>query len=211
MPLNLTIILDLLGTFAFALSGIRLASGRQIDWFGAYILGLVTAIGGGTIRDLLLDVTPFWMQDGRYFLVTALALMISVLLRDRIFRFGKTLFIFDTIGLGLFTVVGISKSLDAGLPFWISIAMGTITGSFGGVVRDVLLNQVPLLFQKDIYAMACIIGGLVYLGFYSFGVSDTITETVTASSVIITRILAIKFHIHLPILGSSENKTPNTG
>lgn len=159
MNFNFTILLDLLGTFAFAISGIRLASGKQMDWFGAYIIGLVTAIGGGTLRDLLLDATPFWMLEGKYFLTTGVALIATLLFKDKLFKWGSTLFLFDTIGLGLFTIVGITKSIDAGLPFWVCIIMGTITGSVGGVIRDVLLNEVPLLFRKDIYALACVAGG----------------------------------------------------
>ncbi len=108
-------------------------SGKQIDWFGAYIIGLVTAIGGGTIRDLLLDVTPFWMLDGKYFLTTAAALLVTILFKEKVFRWGNTLYLFDAIGLGLFTIVGISKSLDAGLPFWVCIIMGAITGSVARV------------------------------------------------------------------------------
>ena len=117
MQINLTTLLDLLGTFAFAISGIRLASGKQIDWFGAYVIGLATAIGGGTIRDLLLDVTPFWMLDGKYFLTTGVALLVTLIVKDKISRWGNTLFLFDAIGLGLFTIVGISKSIEAGYHF----------------------------------------------------------------------------------------------
>lgn len=200
LQISFTTILDLLGTFAFAISGIRLASGKRIDWFGAYIIGLVTAIGGGTTRDLLLDVTPFWMLDGKYFLTTGVALLATLLFKEKIFRWGNTLFLFDAIGLGLFTIVGISKSIDAGLPFWVCIVMGAITGSVGGVVRDVLLNEVPLLFRKDIYALACVAGGLVYFACIFLGLPMGVTELVAALAVTVTRILAIKFHIHLPIL-----------
>src|SRR5690606_9385614 len=117
--LSFTMIIDLLGTFAFAESGIRLASGQDIDWLGAYIIGLVTAIGGGTTRDLLLGVTPFWMENPQYFITTGVALLTTLLFRDKLFRWGNTLFLFDAIGLGLFTVIGISKSLDAGFPVWV--------------------------------------------------------------------------------------------
>lgn len=202
MEINFTTLIDLLGTFAFAISGIRLASGKQIDWFGAYIIGLVTAIGGGTTRDLLLDVTPFWMLDGTYFLTTGVALLATLLFKDRIFKWGNTLFLFDSIGLGLFTIVGISKSFDAGLPFWVCIVMGTITGSVGGVVRDILLNDVPLLFRKDIYALACVAGGAVYFVCYYLNLPATLMELIAALTVIIIRTIALKFHIHLPILKS---------
>ncbi|MBK8698546.1 MAG: trimeric intracellular cation channel family protein [Saprospiraceae bacterium] len=200
MEINFITLLDLLGTFVFAISGIRLASGKQIDWFGAYIIGLVTAIGGGTARDLLLDVTPFWMLDGKYFGTTGVALLFVLLFKEKLFRWANTLFLFDAIGLGLFTVVGISKSVDAGLPFWICVVMGTITGSLGGVVRDVLLNEVPLLFRKDIYALACVFGGLVYFGCKFLDFPTGITELIAAMTVIMVRVIAIRYHIHLPIL-----------
>lgn len=200
MDFNFTILLDLIGTFAFAISGIRLASGKQIDWFGAYIIGLVTAIGGGTLRDILLDVTPFWMTDAKYFLTTGVALLATLIFKEKLFRLGSTLFLFDTLGLGLFTIVGITKSMDAGLPFWICIVMGTITGSVGGVVRDVLLNEIPLIFRKDIYALACVAGGGIYFGCYYLGLSMGVTETIAALSVISLRLIAVRFHIHLPQL-----------
>ena len=147
---NFTVIIDFLGTFAFAISGIKLASGKKIDLLGAYLIGLVTAIGGGTIRDLLLDVTPFWILDSRYIIITGIALIAIIVLKEKLSKWGNTLFIFDAIGLGLFTIVGISKSYDANLSIWVCILMGTITGCLGGVMRDVLINEVPLLFRKDI-------------------------------------------------------------
>lgn len=207
MNFNFTILLDLLGTFAFAISGIRLASGKQIDWFGAYIIGLVTAIGGGTLRDLLLDVTPFWMLDGKYFVTTGVALIVTLFFREKLFKWGSTLFLFDTIGLGLFTIVGITKSIDAGLPFWVCIIMGAITGSVGGVVRDVLLNEVPLIFRKDIYALACVAGGGVYFLCSYFNLPTGVTETIAALTVIVFRLIAVKYHLHLPQLQPIASKS----
>lgn len=198
--MEFTVFLDLIGTFVFAISGIRLASGKQIDLFGAYIIGLVTAIGGGTMRDLLLNLTPFWMLDAKYFLTTGIALLATLLFKERLFKWGNTLFLFDAIGLGLFTVVGFTKSLDAGLPIWVCIVLGTITGSVGGVVRDVLLNQVPLLFRKDIYALACVAGGAVYfLGLY-LNLPGGVTEVLSAMAVIVLRLIAVRFSVHLPQL-----------
>lgn len=207
MEMNFTILLDLLGTFAFAISGIRLASGKQIDWFGAYIIGLVTAIGGGTMRDLLLGVSPFWILDVKYFLTTGIALIATLLFKDKLFKWGSTLFLFDTIGLGLFTIVGITKSVDAGLPFWVCIVMGTITGSVGGVLRDVLLNDVPLIFRKDIYALACIAGGGVYFICTYLNSPMVIAEIIAVITVIVFRLIVVKFHIHLPQLQPIKSKT----
>lgn len=202
-----TTLLDLTGTFAFAISGIRLASGKQVDWFGAYIIGLATAIGGGTVRDLLLDVTPFWMLDSKYFLITGVALLATLLFKEKLFKWGNTLFLFDAIGLGLFTIVGISKSIEAGLSFWVCIVMGTITGAIGGVIRDVLLNEVPLLLRKDIYALACVAGGVVYFACIHFNLSTSLTELIAALTVILVRVIALKFHIHLPVLNSIKTNS----
>ncbi len=193
-------ILDLLGTFAFAISGIRMAAGRDVDWFGAYVIGLVTAIGGGTVRDLLLGVQPFWMQNASYLVTTGIALLVTIVFKGRILRWGSTLFLFDTIGLGLFTVVGLSKSFFIGLPVWTCIVMGAITGCVGGILRDVLLNQVPLIFRKDIYALACVAGGLVFFLGHRLGVPFSILEVSAVIAVIIIRILAVRFSLHLPTI-----------
>ena len=207
MNISFTIVLELLGTFAFAVSGIRIASGKQIDWFGAYIIGLVTAIGGGTLRDLLLDISPFWIVDATYFSVTGLALLATILFKEKLFKLGSTLFLFDTIGLGLFTIVGISKSIEAGLPILACIVMGTITGSVGGVIRDVLLNEVPLLLRKDIYALACVIGGGMYFVCIYMQFSTFVSEIVGTISIIFIRLLAVKFHINLPQLQPIKKKS----
>jgi uncharacterized membrane protein YeiH len=206
--MNFISIIEYLGTFAFAISGIRLASAKHFDWFGAYVVGLVTAIGGGTIRDLLLNVTPFWMLNPSYLIVTGLALLSVILFGKYIIRLNNTFFIFDAIGLGLFVVVGIEKSLLAGFPFWVVIMMGMITGSAGGVIRDILINEVPLIFRKDIYALACVIGGLVYFVCFKFNCNSEITQLLAAFSVILTRILAVRFHISIPVLKGNDDDSP---
>ena len=202
--LNINTIFDLLGTFAFAVSGIRLASDKRFDLFGAYVVGLITAIGGGTVRDTLLGVSPFWMHDPSYLIVTGVALLATVVFKSGLFSWGRTLFLFDSIGLGLFTVVGIEKSLAAGYPFWVCIIMGAVTGSVGGVIRDVLINEIPLLFRKDIYALASIAGGLVYFGCLQMEVSASATILLAASTVLIIRIVAVKMNIHLPFFNFGD-------
>lgn len=203
--MNFINLIDYAGTFAFAISGIRLASAKKFDWFGAYVVGLVTAIGGGTARDLLLNVTPFWMLQSSYLIVTGLALLSVILFGKYLIRLNNTFFIFDAIGLGLFVVVGIERSLDAGFPFWVAIVMGMITGSVGGITRDILINELPLIFRKDIYALACVIGGLVFWGCSRLDMSPTFAQLFSALSVIITRVLAVKYHISLPVLKGHDD------
>lgn len=198
--IDFTTIIDYIGTFAFAISGIRLASAKQFDWFGAYVVGLATAIGGGTIRDILLDVTPFWMLQPAYLIVTGLALLFVILFGKYVIRLNNTFFIFDAIGLGLFAVVGIEKSLANDFPIWVAIIMGMTTGAAGGVIRDVFINEVPLIFRKEIYALACVFGGFVYYICLLLGVDPILTQLLCALGVIASRLLAVKYHISLPVL-----------
>ena len=155
-------IIELLGTFAFAISGIRHAAAKQFDWFGGYVCGVAVAIGGGTIRDVMLGTTPFWMTTPIYLICTAVALLTVAFFGKWMEPLKNAWFVFDTLGLALFTIAGIQKSIALGQPFWVAIIMGCITGAAGGVIRDVLLNNEPVIFHKEIYAMASVLGGLVY-------------------------------------------------
>ena len=193
-------VLDFIGTFAFAISGIRLASAKQFDWFGAYVVGMATAIGGGTIRDVLLDVTPGWMTDPIYLICTGLALFWVIAFGKYLIHMHNTFFLFDSIGLALFTVVGVGKSIALGYPYWVAIIMGSITGAAGGVIRDVFINEIPLIFRKEIYAMACVIGGLFYWICLQMGMEAYVSQIVGFVTVLIVRILAVKYQITLPIL-----------
>lgn len=193
-------IIEFFGTFAFAISGIRLASAKEFDWFGAYVVGLVTAIGGGTIRDLLIGVTPFWMTNPVYLVCSGLALLWVIFFGKHLIHLNNTFFIFDSIGLALFTVVGVGKTVDMGYPFWVAVIMGGITGSAGGVIRDLFINEIPLIFRKEIYAMACVIGGIAYWICDLTGMSLIFTQLISGTSVFITRFLAVKYQICLPKL-----------
>lgn len=193
-------IIEFLGTFAFAISGIRSASSKNFDWFGGYVVGLATAIGGGTIRDVMLGQVPFWMTNSIYVICTAAALLTFVMLKKLFTRLSKTWFLFDTLGLALFTIAGIQKTLIAGFPFWVAIIMGCITGAAGGVLRDVFVNEVPLVFRKEIYAIACIIGGIIYQICEFLGVGLELTVIITFLSVVAVRLLAVKYGISLPVL-----------
>ncbi|MGM9832327.1 MAG: trimeric intracellular cation channel family protein [Candidatus Limisoma sp.] len=204
MEATISLILEIIGTIAFAISGIKLAAAKKFDWFGAYIVGLMTAIGGGTLRDILLDTTPFWMVNGWYLTVTGLSLLYVILFRRQLERMSSTILIFDTIGLALFVVIGIQKTLTFNYPMWVAIIMGTLTGAFGGVVRDILLNDVPLIFRKDIYGTACIAGGIVYWLMIVCDADPLLQQLSCAFTVIIIRLLAVKYNWAIPVLRNND-------
>ena len=185
-------VIEFLGTFAFAISGIRHAAAKHFDWFGGYVCGVAVAIGGGTIRDVMRGTTPFWMTSPSYLLCTALALAFVICFAKYIECLQNAWFVFDTFGLALFTIAGIQKSL--------SIIMGCITGAAGGVIRDVLLNNEPVIFRKEIYAMACVAGGLSYWLLANIGAPMELTVIVSFLVTCIIRFLAVKYHISLPKL-----------
>ena len=202
------VIIEFIGTFAFAISGVRLSSTKHFDIFGAWIVGMATAIGGGTIRDLMLGVNPFWMTNGSYFVCCALAVLAVGMFGKYIIHHNYTWFIFDTIGLALFNVVGLEKALTFGHPYWVAITMGAVTGAGGGIIRDVLMNDVPLIFRSEIYALACVAGGLTYVACLELGLSVEISALLSSFIVILIRCLAVKFHWQLPVL-KGEDKPNN--
>ena len=156
--------LDLIGTFVFALSGVLTAIDKKFDLVGSTIIGFATAIGGGTIRDVLIGVTPVgWMQDTNYIFLIFLSVPFCYMFKGVIIRLRKGVFLFDTIGIGLFTILGLQKTLNIGLDPVVAMLMGIVSAVFGGIVRDVLCNEVPLIFRREIYATACFIGALTFL------------------------------------------------
>lgn len=199
------VVIEFIGTMAFAISGIRLASAKKFDWFGAYIVGMATAIGGGTLRDVMLGIAPFWMTNSIYVICCGLALLWVILFGKRIIRQQSTWFIFDTIGLALFNIIGIEKTINMHYPLWMAVIMGSVTGAAGGVIRDILINEIPLIFRKDIYAVACILGGIIYIIAYKIDMPAEISAILSAFTVIIIRILAVKYHWQLPILKGDDN------
>lgn len=199
-------IIEVVGTVAFAISGIRLAATKNFDWFGAYTVGLVTAIGGGTLRDVLLDIPVFWMQTWWYLAVTGLSLIMVLMFKSLLVSRDRMLFVFDSVGLALFCVIGIQKSLAAGYPMWVATVLGIITGAFGGVIRDILINEEPIIFQKDIYATACLAGALVYWIVDVCGAGPFWQEMACAAVVIALRVLSLKYSLRLPVLGLTPNE-----
>ena len=200
--LNITVeqVIEFLGTFAFAISGIRHAAEKTFDWFGGYVCGIAVAIGGGTIRDLMLSTTPFWMTNPFYILCTALALMVVVMFSRWIERLQNAWFVFDTLGLALFTIAGIQKSIAFGHPYWVAIIMGCITGAAGGVIRDIMLVREPVIFHKEIYAMASVMGGLAYWLTIQLDNSIELSAIISFAVTCLIRFLAVRYHLSLPKL-----------
>ncbi len=197
---NFEYCLEILATLFYAISGVRLAAAKKFDWFGAYTIGFITAIGGGTMRDVFLKCNPFWMLDSWFVVATVVGFIMVVLLKKYLVRIEGTFYIFDAIGLGLFVDVGIYKTLLLGFPMWVAIIMGTVTGAMGGVLRDIFINEEPLVFRKEIYATACIAGGLIYWLISMMGASSVIQQLACALFIIVLRFLAVKHNWSFPIL-----------
>jgi len=199
-------IIDILGTIAFAISGVLIAMNKRMDPFGILIIAFVTAVGGGTLRDILIGQTPVaWMTNMVFTYVIVLTTVLTILFRSKINYLRTSLFLFDTIGIGLYTVVGIEKGLSAGLHPIICIALGTISACFGGVIRDILCNEIPVIFRKEIYATACILGGLTYFLIRKLPIENNFVFVIAGIVVIIVRLIAVKFKISLPNLYKKQS------
>jgi uncharacterized membrane protein YeiH len=191
--------IDILGTIAFAISGVLVAMDKKLDVFGVLIIAFVTAVGGGTLRDLLIGIKPVgWLNAPMHLLIIVITVILAILFVKQLKYIKKSLFLFDTIGIGLYTMVGIEKGLAANLSPVMCIALGTITACFGGVVRDILCNEIPVIFRKEIYATVCILGGLVYFLLIQFPIDITISYSMAILTIIIMRVLAVRFKISLP-------------
>ena len=200
--MNVLYTIDLIGTCAFAISGVLAAENKKLDWFGATFIGFITAIGGGSIRDVLLGSYPLgWVHDINYLYAIGVGVFITILFTKAVAKLRKTLFLFDTIGIGLFTVSGLEKTLELGHLYIIAVMMGMISAVFGGVIRDTLVNDIPLIFRKsEIYATVCVFGGLLYLTLDSFGLDRSTVAISTTAFIITLRLLAVKYKITLPEL-----------
>lgn len=201
-------ILDLLGTVAFAISGALAAMNRRMDLFGIFIIAFVTAVGGGTIRDILIGETPvMWMVNTSYIYFIGGVTCLAIIFRNKINHLKTSLFLFDTIGLGVFTITGVETGIRHDLDPIVSIALGAITGTFGGVLRDILCNEIPVIFRKEIYATASITGGLAFVILFSMGVALDVIYIITSLLVIIIRLVVVKFEIALPTFYISSKKS----
>jgi len=197
--------LELLGTFFFAISGALAIQDEHNDLFGAGFMGFVTAIGGGTLRDIMLGSYPLvWIGD-IYFLYAIFAgVVVAYFSFNLLVRLRRTFLFFDTLGISFFTILGVEKALSLGVNPEIAAIMGMFTAIMGGVIRDVLTNVTPVLFRKEIYATACLAGAVLYLIFYQFGVERNVNLAVSISLIFLLRVLAVKFKLALPTFRNLE-------
>ena len=197
--MDITYILDLIGTAAFAASGAWVGVRKRMDLFGVLVLGVVTAVGGGTLRDLLLgDIPPFSLKNEFYIYIAITTATVVFINRRRFELFEKPLLYFDAIGLGTFVVIGTTKALDFQMGLLGAVLMGVMTGTAGGIMRDVLANQVPLILRREIYASACIAGGALLVILLEVGVAPPTATLLAAGTVIVVRLLAIHYDWSLP-------------
>ncbi|MDT8441375.1 MAG: trimeric intracellular cation channel family protein [Desulfuromonadales bacterium] len=197
--MQLLYLLDLIGTAAFAASGAWAGVRRDMDLFGVLVLGLVTATGGGTLRDMLLgDFPPFSLQDETYLSLAAVVSLLVFFFHRRLTFLEHPLLYFDAIGLGTFVVIGTGKALSFELGFLGAVLMGVMTATAGGVMRDVLSNQVPLILRKEIYASACLGGAALLVLLQHANVREPLAALFAATVVIGIRLLAIRFNWQLP-------------
>jgi uncharacterized membrane protein YeiH len=194
-------LLDIIGTMAFAMSGALTAMNKKLDPFGVFIIAFVTAVGGGTLRDIMIGRTPVgWMLDLKYVYVIAIGFVLAIIFRKKFDRLRTSLFLFDTIGLGVFTLIGLEKGINIGLHPVICIALGTLTACFGGVIRDILCTEIPVIFRREIYATICILGGIVFFLLRKLNLDNDILYLTTSIVIISVRLMAVKFKWYLPTL-----------
>ncbi|HUH51084.1 MAG TPA: trimeric intracellular cation channel family protein [Flavobacterium sp.] len=191
--------LEMLGTIAFAFSGALAGFNKRMDIFGIFVVAFVTAMGGGMLRDVLIGNTPVvWMRDLTYLVVVTFGTIVALVFRKKLIYLRLSLFLFDAIGLGIFTIIGIETGISAGLHPIICITLGTMTACFGGVVRDILCNDIPVIFRKEIYATICIVGGIIFFILKQTSLSDSLIYLTTSLLIILLRLIVVKYKWSLP-------------
>lgn len=197
---------DLLGIAVFAISGTLAAWRKQMDGFGVIVLATVTAIGGGTLRDLILDSPVIWLSNNSYFLAIFIAAGLTILaVRNRLVIPNNTLQIADAIGLAFFVIMGTQKALDHGTSGFVAIMMGTMSGVCGGMIRDVLCREIPMVFRGELYAITCIFGGLVYVQLLDFGLAQMSAMLIGMVALLTLRLAAIRWHLTIPVFGKKAD------
>lgn len=193
-------LLELFGTSFFAVSGVLVANKKSNhDWFGVSFIGFITAIGGGSLRDMMLGSYPLvWIGDINFMYAIMVGILLTRIFYNPLLKLPKALFVFDSIGIAMFTILGVEKTLGLGFHPVIAAIMGMFSAVMGGVIRDVLTNEIPVLFRKNIYASACLAGAIVYLILDYFNCERNITIGISMSLIFAIRVIAVKFNITLP-------------
>ncbi len=185
----------------FAISGAMAANRSGMDIFGATFTGFVTAIGGGSLRDVFLNLRPIWVDDSNYLIAILIGVLISIAGNRQLHRLARTLTFFDALGIGFFCVVGVQKSLTYESTQTAAVILGVFSAVMGGVIRDTLMNETPLIFRKEIYATACLSGAIIYMILGSWGVDTAINAFVSTLTVSVIRLAAVKYKLSLPGIG----------
>lgn len=191
---------DYIGVSVFAMSGVLTASGKKLDLFGGFIIAFVTALGGGTLRDLFLNVDIGWILNTNYIYIVIGGTIFALIFKKVLGKIRKTIFLFDTIGISLFTILGVQKALEHDTPLIIAVIFGVITATFGGVIRDILCNEIPLIFRKEVYATACFVGAIIFVILHYYQINETLTLIVSGFIIVIIRTISVVKKLSLPVL-----------
>jgi uncharacterized membrane protein YeiH len=199
--MDLLYIIDLIGVLVFSISGAMAAEDKKIDIFGATFTGFVTAIGGGSLRDVFLNTRPAWVDDGNYLLAILVGVIIAIITHKSLGKLRRTLFMFDAIGISFFTIVGLQKSLAADSSAIAAVVLGMFSAVMGGVTRDTLMNETPLIFRREIYATACLSGAILFIVLANLGLDENTNAFISASVIFIIRIVSVRYKLSLPLVG----------
>lgn len=192
-------IADIIGTAVFAISGFLSAANKKFDLFGILFIGAITALGGGTFRDFSIGALPVgWLQNPEYIAIILIAFVVTLLFKKQLMWLKKTLMLFDTIGIATFTIIGLEKAIAFGINPFAATIMGLFTAIIGGVIRDVLCNDIPIVFQKEIYATACLAGAFTYTILIYFNIDINVTTLIAMGTIIGIRLISVYKNLSLP-------------
>ncbi len=199
--------LDLIGTAVFATAGVLSAGGKRMDLFGVVVVAMVSALGGGTLRDVILNANPvFWVNDPLYLYVAGLAALVTFYAATHVSRIPPAVFLVaDAMGLAVFTIIGASKAFDLGAPYLVVVIMGVMTGVAGGIMRDMLCAQIPLVLRREVYATACLVGGVMFVVLAQMKAPQSLLIPLPMAAVLAVRLAAIYWHLSLPVFGGDKH------
>lgn len=196
--LDFLIAFQFVGIAAFAASGALVAGERQMDWFGVMVLGIIVAVGGGTVRDVLLDVPVFWIAAPWYVVMAGACALATIPLAGWASRVRRPVAIADAVGLAVFVALGTRKALEMGTSGFVAVVMGVVTGIVGGIIRDVLANRTPTILKKEVYALAALCGASLFVVAETAGLATGIGLWLSIITVLAIRLLAIFYNWSIP-------------